>query len=297
MKRHRMPPTKLHLLDGTYELFRSYFGAPPRKAPDGTEVGAVHGIVGSTLNLLQVDGVTHLGAAFDTVIRSFRNDLYSGYKTEAGVPEELLAQFPIAEDALDCIGVTVWRMREYEADDAIASAVAKLGGEFDQVVILSPDKDLRQCVDGERVVGFDRRKGAFIDEAGVVEKFGVSPKSIPDYLGLVGDSADGFPGVPGWGAKSASLVLAEYPHIEDIPLEAELWSVPVRGAQRLVESLRERMGEALLFRFLARLRLDVPLRETAEDLRWRGVPRERFIDFCDRHGFGSIRDRPTVWAD
>ncbi|MDP2624350.1 MAG: 5'-3' exonuclease H3TH domain-containing protein [Actinomycetota bacterium] len=288
---------KLHLLDGTYELFRSYFGAPARQAPDGMEVGAVHGILGSTLNLLQEDGVTHLGAAFDTVIRSFRNDLYSGYKTEAGVPEELLAQFPIAEDALDCIGVTVWRMREYEADDAIASAVAKLGGKFDQVVILSPDKDLRQCVDGERVVGFDRRKGAFIDEDGVVEKFGVSPKSIPDYLGLVGDSADGFPGVPGWGAKSAALVLAEYPHIEDIPLEAELWSVQVRGAPRLVESLRARMGEALLFRFLARLRPDVPLKETAEDLRWRGVPRGRFLDFCDRHGFGSIRDRPTVWVD
>jgi 5'-3' exonuclease len=288
---------KLHLLDGTYELFRSYFGAPARQAPDGMEVGAVHGILGSTLNLLQEDGVTHLGAAFDTVIRSFRNDLYSGYKTEAGVPEELLAQFPIAEDALDCIGVTVWRMREYEADDAIASAVAKLGGKFDQVVILSPDKDLRQCVDGERVVGFDRRKGAFIDEDGVVEKFGVSPKSIPDYLGLVGDSADGFPGVPGWGAKSAALVLAEYPHIEDIPLEAELWSVQVRGAPRLVESLRARMGEALLFRFLARLRPDVPLKETAEDLRWRGVPRGRFLDFCDRYGFGSIRDRPTVWVD
>jgi 5'-3' exonuclease len=147
------------------------------------------------------------------------------------------------------------------------------------------------------VVGFDRRKGAFIDEDGVVEKFGVSPKSIPDYLGLVGDSADGFPGVPGWGAKSAALVLAEYPHIEDIPLEAELWSVQVRGAPRLVESLRARMGEALLFRFLARLRPDVPLKETAEDLRWRGVPRGRFLDFCDRYGFGSIRDRPTVWVD
>lgn len=287
---------KLHLLDGTYELFRSHFGAPSRTAPDGREIGAVHGIVGSTLNLLE-EGVTHLGAAFDTVIRSFRNDLYAGYKTEAGVPEELLAQFPIAEEALDCIGVVVWKMREYEADDAIASAVAKFGGGFDQVVILSPDKDLRQCVDGKRVVGFDRRQGIFIDEDGVVEKFGVRPKSIPDYLGLVGDSADGFPGVPGWGAKSASLVLSKYPHIEDIPLEAGLWSVQVRGASRLVETLRERMGDALLFRFLARLRPDVPLTETGDDLRWKGVPRERFVEFCDRYGFGSIRERPSRWAE
>ena len=289
--------TKLHLLDGTYELFRSHFGAPPRQAPDGRAISAVYGIVGSTLNLLQEQGVTHLGAAFDTVIRSFRNDLYDGYKTEAGVPGELLAQFPIAEDALEAIGVTVWKMREYEADDAIASAVTQLGAGFEQVVMLSPDKDLCQCVDGERVVGFDRRKGTFIDEAGVVEKFGVPPGSIPDYLGLVGDSADGFPGVPGWGAKSAAAVLAEYRHIEGIPLEAGLWSVPVRGAPRLVDSLRERMGDALLFRFLARLRPDVPLAETADDLRWKGVPRERFLEFCERYGFGSMRERPMVWVD
>jgi 5'-3' exonuclease len=288
---------KLHLIDGTYELFRSYFGAPKRTAPDGMEVGAVHGIVGSTLRLLDEDGVTHVGAAFDSVIRSFRNDLYPGYKTETGVPEELLAQFPLAEEALDAIGVTVWRMREYEADDALASAVARFRDAFEQVVIMTPDKDLTQCVDGERVVGFDRRKGAFVDEAAVIEKFGVPPESIPDYLGLVGDSADGFPGVRGWGAKSAALVLAAYPHIEDIPLEADLWSVEVRGAQRLVESLRAQMGDALLFRFLAVLRSDVPLEETADDLRWEGVPRERFLEFCDRYGFGSIRERPTVWVD
>jgi 5'-3' exonuclease len=288
---------KLHLIDGTYELFRSYFGAPKRSAPDGMEVGAVHGIVGSTLRLLEEDGVTHVGAAFDTVIRSFRNDLYPGYKTEGGVPEELLAQFPVAEEALDAIGVTVWRMREYEADDALASAVARFRDAFEQVVIMTPDKDLAQCVDGTAVVGFDRRKGVFMDEAAVIEKFGVPPESIPDYLGLVGDSADGFPGVPGWGAKSAALVLAAYPHIEDIPLEADLWQVEVRGAQRLVESLRVRMGDALLFRFLAVLRSDVPLEETADDLRWEGVPRERFMEFCDRYGFGSIRERPTVWVD
>ena len=287
---------KLHLIDGTYELFRSYFGAPKRTAPDGMEVGAVHGIVGSTLRLFD-DGVTHVAAAFDTVIRSFRNDLYAGYKTEGGVPEELLAQFPIAEEALEAIGVVVWRMEEYEADDAIASAVARYGRDFEQVVMMSPDKDLAQCVVGEHVVGFDRRKGAFIDEAGVQEKFGVLPESIPDYLGLVGDSADGFPGVPGWGAKSASLVLAEYRHIEDIPLEADLWSVEVRGKQRLVDALREHMDDALLFRFLAVLRSDVPLEESSQDLEWQGVPRGRFLEFCDRHGFGSIRERPSRWVE
>ena len=226
---------RLHLLDGTYELFRSYFGAPKRADPDGREIGAVHGIMLSTLALL-AEGVTHLAVAFDTVIRSFRNDLYDGYKSEAGVPADLLAQFPIAEEGLEAMGVTVWRMVEYEADDALASAVERFGPEFEQVVIMSPDKDLTQCIVGNRVVGFDRRKGAFIDEAGVVAKFGVPPESIPDYLGLVGDSSDGFPGVPGWGAKSASMVLAAYRHIERIPLEASLWSPQVRGAERLVGS-------------------------------------------------------------
>ncbi|OFW65976.1 MAG: 5'-3' exonuclease [Actinobacteria bacterium RBG_16_68_21] len=286
---------RLHLLDGTYELFRSYFGAPARSGPDGREIGAVHGIMASTLALL-ADDVTHLGVAFDTVIRSFRNDLYDGYKSEAGVPEELLAQFPIAEEGLESMGVTVWRMVEYEADDALASAVARFGGGFDQVVVMSPDKDLAQCVVGDRVVGFDRRRGAFIDEAGVIDKFGVRPESIPDYLGLVGDSSDGFPGVPGWGAKSASLVLAEYHHIEQIPLDASLWAPQVRGAERLVGALRDHIADALLFRFLAVLRRDVPLPQTtADELRWRGVPRDPFEEFCTRYGFDSLVGRPKVW--
>ena len=290
------PVMRLHLLDGTYELFRSYFGAPPRSAPDGMEVGAVHGIMSSTLALAE-EGVTHLGVAFDTVIRSFRNDLYDGYKSEAGVPENLLDQFPIAEEGLEAMGVTVWRMVEYEADDALASAVDRFGSEFEQIVIMSPDKDLTQCVVGDRVVGFDRRKGAFIDEAGVIEKFGVPPASIPDYLGLVGDSSDGFPGVPGWGAKSASLVLAEYRHIERIPLEARLWTTQVRGAERLVGALREHMADALLFRFLAMLRRDVPLPErSVDELRWRGVSRGAFEEFCERYGFGSLAARPKVWG-
>jgi 5'-3' exonuclease len=248
----------------------------------------------STLALLS-EGVTHLGAAFDTVIRSFRNDLYDGYKTEAGVPEELLAQFPIAEDGMEALGVTVWRMEEYEADDAIGSAVVQLGGEFDRVVMMSPDKDLAQCVVGDRIVAFDRRRGIFYDEAGVREKFGVAPESIPDYLGLVGDSSDGFPGVPGWGAKSAATVLAEYRHLENIPLEARLWKVPVRGADRLVAAMREHMADALLFRYLARLRHDVPLGSTAASLEWKGVPQKRFLEFCDRYGFDTLRTRPTRW--
>ena len=286
---------RLHLLDGTYELFRSHFGAPSRSAPNGMEIGAVHGIMASTLSLLD-GGVTHLGVAFDTVIRSFRNELYDGYKSEAGVPEELLAQFPIAEEGLEAMGVRVWRMVEYEADDALATAVARFGPEFEQVVVMSPDKDLAQCVDGTRVVGFDRRKGAFIDAAAVVEKFGVLPESIPDYLGLVGDASDGFPGVPGWGAKSASVMLAEYRHIEGIPLETSLWKPQVRGAERLVTALRAHMADALLFRFLAVLRRDVPLPEKgAAELAWTGVPRAPFEDFCERWGFDSLAARPKLW--
>ena len=288
---------KVHLLDGTYELFRSYFGAPPRKAPDGMEIGAVHGVVASTLNLLQEDGVTHLGVAFDTVIRSFRNDVYPGYKTEGGVPEELLAQFPIAEEAMEAIGVKVWRMREYEADDALATAAARFADDAEQVVILSPDKDLAQCVRGTHVVGFDRRKGAFVTEDDVVEKFGVHPESIPDYLGLVGDSADGFPGLKGWGPKSASMMLAEYRHIEHIPLDPDMWRPEVRGAARLAETLRHHMAEALLFRYLALLRRDVPLTETIADLEWHGVPREPFEALSERLGFGSLSDKPTSWID
>ena len=288
---------KLHLLDGTYELFRSYFGAPPRKAPNGGEIGAVHGVMASVIKLLQEDGVTHLGAAFDSEIRSFRNDLYSGYKSEAGVPAELLAQFPIIEAGIEAIGVPVWRMEEYEADDALATAAARFADEVEQVVIMSPDKDMAQCITGQQIVGFDRRKKAFIDEAGVWEKFGVAPESIPDYLGLVGDTADGFPGLRGWGAKSASLVLARYGHIEQIPLRSEMWDVQVRGADRLVETLRTDVAQALLFRFLAVLRRDVPLTETLEDLKWKGVPRQAFVEFCDEYGFGSLRDRPQRWID
>jgi 5'-3' exonuclease len=288
---------RLHLLDGTYELFRAYYGAPKRVSADGTEVGAVQGLLASTLSLLQGEGVTHLGAAFDTVIRSFRNDLFPGYKTEAGVPADLLAQFPIAEDGLEALGVVVWRMTTYEADDALSSAAARFAGDTEQVVLMSPDKDLCQCVQGKQVVCYDRRKGVFFDEEGVWGRFGVAPESIPDYLALVGDSADGLPGVRGWGAKSSAAALARYRHIEGIPLEAQLWDPEVRGADRLVEALRGSLGEALVYRFLATLRRDVPLRETLADLEWRGVPRRRFLEFCERWSLGGLRDRPKLWVE
>ncbi len=286
---------KLHLLDGTYELFRSYFGAPKRKSPEGMEIGAIAGVVASTLNLLEEDGVTHLAAAFDTRIESFRNDIFPGYKTGAGIDPELLAQFPLAEQAMAAMGVTVWPMVEYEADDAIATAAARWAGDVEQVVILSPDKDMAQCVVGQRVVGFSRRDGKFIDEAGVHDKFGIRPASIPDYLALVGDSADGLPGVPGWGAKSSSLVLDRYDHLEHIPLEAALWDVPVRGSERLVASLRAGMADALLYRYLAMLRTDVPLAEELDDLEWGGVMREPYELLCTALGLDRLMKRPTRW--
>ena len=287
---------QLHLLDGTYELFRSHFGAQPRTAPDGREVGATAGILNSTLALLQEPGVTHLAVAFDSVIASFRNELYAGYKTESGMPEELLAQFPLAERAMAALGVTVWSMIEYEADDAIATGAHRFGDQFDQVVILSPDKDLSQCVVGNHIVAFDRRKAAFTNEDGVWDKFGVGPRSIPDYLGLVGDSADGFPGVPGWGAKSTATVLGRYGSIEAIPLERALWDVEVRGADRLLANLRANLGDALLFRYLALLRRDVPLTETADQLAWQGAHHEPWDELCEELGFGRLRDRPHHWA-
>lgn len=284
-------------MDGTYELFRAFFGAPPRTSPSGQEVGATYGIVASTLALLSEQGVTHLGAAFDTVIESFRNDVFPDYKTGAGIDEQLLAQFPLAERAMRAIGVTVWSMVEFEADDALATAAARWAPDVDQVIVLTPDKDLAQCYGDPKVVGYDRRRQVIIDGPGVMEKFGVRPASIPDYLALVGDSADGLPGLPGWGAKSSSIVLERYRHLEEIPLDAGRWDVTVRGAGKLGVTLRERMGDALLYRFLAQLRYDVPLREDLSDLEWQGVPRQAFTELCDELGFTQLRDRPHKWAD
>ena len=281
----------LHVLDGTYELYRSYFGVPPRSAPDGREVGAVRGIIDSTLALLVDGGVTHLGAATDTVIESFRNDLFAGYKTGEGIEPELWAQFPLAERALRAIGVTVWGMVDFEADDALATAAARWIGDVEQVVILSPDKDLMQCVEGDRVVTFNRREGKRFDQEGVREKFGVYPHSIPDYLALVGDTADGVPGLPGWGAKSSSVVLFEYDHLESIPDDVGEWNVVVRGAAKLAATLAERRDEAMLYRTLTTLRRDVPLVEDLDDLRWRGVVMEEFEPLCRELGFDSLLDR------
>lgn len=287
----------LHLIDGTYEIFRAHFGAPSRTAPDGSEVGATYGITASILGLLSEPGVTHIAAAFDSVIESFRNDVFPAYKTSAGVPPELLDQFPLAERAIRAIGVTAWSMYDFEADDALATGALRWVGDVERVIVMTPDKDLSQLYGHPGIVGYDRRKQAFIDRAGVVDKFGVPPESIPDWLALVGDHADGLPGIPGWGAKSSAVVLSRYGNLEGIPLDAARWAVPVRGAANLAVTLRMRMGEALLYRFLATLRSDVPLTENLDDLRWRGVRRGEFTDLCNELGFESLLQRPTAWDE
>jgi 5'-3' exonuclease len=241
--------------------------------------------------------VTHLAASFDTVIESFRNDMFAGYKTSAGMDEVLLRQFPFAEDALEAIGVVVWRNIEFEADDALAAAAIRWVDDVSQVVICSPDKDMTQVVVGDRIVTYNRREQKMIDETGVVEKFGVHPESIPDYLALVGDTADGVPGLPGWGAKSSSTVLARYPRLELIPLDAKQWDVEVRGAVKLAVTLAEKQDEVYLYRDLTTLRLDVPIQEELADLEWRGVPEKRFRDFCARMGLDGESINVHRWAD
>jgi len=272
----------VHLIDGTYELFRHFFGVPAAADVSGHEVGAVRGVLTSVLSMIE-RGATHIGVATDHVVESFRNDLYPGYKTSEGVPPELLSQFPILEEALQAMGVVVWAMVYFEADDALASAAGKAARDerVRQVLICTPDKDLSQCVVGSRVVQLDRRRDALRDEAGVVAKFGVMPRSIPDYLAVVGDSADGFPGVPGWGVKAAALTLSQYPHLEDIPRDWQEWHPSIRKARQLSESLLNSWKDALLFRTLATLRTDVPVFDTVEDLRWKG-PRPNFQEHCRR---------------
>nr|MBA2337507.1 flap endonuclease [Acidimicrobiia bacterium] len=250
----------------------------------------------STMALLSQPDVTHLGAAFDSVIESYRNDIFPGYKSSAGMDPNLLQQFPLAEEGLRAMGVVVWSMYEFETDDALATAAHRWADEVDQVVVLTPDKDMAQLYGHPNVVGYERRNQKEVDELQVIEKFGVVPESIPDYLALVGDSADGYPGLPGWGAKSAGAVLARYGHLEDIPLEAARWDVAVRGADKLATTLRTGIGDALLYRFLATLRRDVPLTEALADLEWAGVPRDPFDEFCERHGFESLADRVPLWA-
>jgi 5'-3' exonuclease len=261
---------RVHLLDGTYELFRHFYAVPSHRDSNGAEVGAVRGVLGTVLTILE-DGATHLGVATDHVIESFRNEMWPGYKTGAGVDADLMAQFPLLEEALEALGVRVWAMVEQEADDALAAAAALAAADdrVEQVLILTPDKDLAQCVNEARVVQLDRRHRKMFDEAGVREKFGVGPASIPDWLALVGDSADGFPGLPGWGAKSASAVLARYEHLERIPEQASDWEVAVRSSAKLAQTLAEQREHAMLFRHLATLRLDAPV-GNVDEWRWLG---------------------------
>ncbi len=272
----------VYVIDGTYELFRHFFAVPSSKNESGQEIGAVRGVLTSVFSMIEA-GATHLGVATDHVVESFRNDLYPDYKTADGVAPELLSQFHILEEALESMGVMVWPMTYFEADDALAAAAAKAAADerVKQVLICTPDKDLAQCVVGNHVVQLDRRRNIVRDEAGVVEKFGVKPESIPDYLAVTGDTADGYPGISGWGAKAASLVLSRYHHLESIPKDWQGWDPSIRRARPLAESLFAAWDEALLYRTLATLRLDVPVFDSVDDLRWNG-PRDNFEQSSER---------------
>ncbi len=284
---------KVHLVDGTYELFRSWFGAPEAKSPTGREVGATRGFMRSMAAMLRNDDVTHVGCAFDQTVESFRNELFDGYKTGEGLEPELFDQFPLVERASRALGMVTWPMVDFEADDALAGASAKFrdASDVDQVVICSPDKDLCQCVRGTDVVTLDRRREIVLDEEGVQEKFGVLPESIPDYLALVGDTADGIPGIPRWGAKSASIVLAALRHLDNIPDDHEDWGVKVRGGATLAANLREHRDDARLYRTLATLRTDAPIDESLDDMRWRGPDRPALEALCAELGEQTLLDR------
>ncbi len=286
----------IHLVDGTYELFRHFFALPSHLNGRGEEVAATRGVLGSLASMLE-SGVTHIGVATDHVIESFRNELWPGYKTSAGVDPRLLAQFTLLEEALDAMGVAVWPMVELEADDALAAAATSLTAfpEVGRVYICSPDKDLAQCVRNDRVVQLDRRSRRICDEAGVRERFGVSPASIPDYLALVGDSADGYPGLPGWGERSAAAILSLYSHLEAIPPAAADWQVQIRRADRLAATLRESFELALLFRDLATLRTKKPAIATPEEVCWRR-PNPPFAAMCRRLDAAQLVDRMAELA-
>jgi 5'-3' exonuclease len=283
----------VHLIDGTYELFRHYYGVPSAHDSGGREVGAVRGVLGSVLGMI-TGGVTHIGVATDHVIESFRNRLWPGYKTGDGIEPDLLGQFPLLEEACAALGVTVWPMVEFEADDALAAAAAAAARDprVDRVFVCTPDKDLAQCVRGTRVVQMDRRKRTIRDESGVIAKFGVPPASIPDYLALVGDAADGYPGLPGWGAKSAAAVLARYGHLESIPDDWRTWGVNAASPARLAQTLARERDRALLFRLLATLRTDVTVFESVDDLRWTG-PTPAFAPLAARLDLARTQPVPA----
>jgi 5'-3' exonuclease len=294
---------QVHLVDATYELFRAHFSPrPPVLGREGVNLSGVSGLVDQLCYLLREQGATHVGCATDRVIRSFRNARYAGYKTEAGMPEDLLAQFPVAEAAIEALGIVLWPMVEWEADDAIAAAAARFAADprVERILICTPDKDMAQCVRDDRVVLWDRRRDVVYDEPGVIAKWGVPPAAVADRLALVGDAADGYPGLPGWGDKSASAVLARYGSLEAIPPMASAWDVPgLRGAPALAATLRERMDEALLYRDLARLRTTVdgvPIpQDDVDALRWVGTDRDRWRAFCDEWGLDRLRERPHRW--
>jgi 5'-3' exonuclease len=291
---------RLHLVDGTYELFRAHFSPRPGHCtPGGQDAKATAGLASSLLALLheREEAVSHIAVAFDHPIRSFRNDLFAGYKTEAGVPEELLAQFDLAEESARALGLVIWPMDRYECDDALATAAARFAPQVEQVRILSPDKDLGQCVRGQKVVQVYRAQQVVLDEAGVAAKQGVPPRSVPDLLALTGDAADGIPGLPGIGAKTAATLLAAYGHLEAIPADPAAWKVTVRGAAKVAATLASHRTEALLYRKLATLVTDVPLAQDLEGLHWRGVPKAAFEAFCTKLGLTSLRSRPKRWRE
>jgi 5'-3' exonuclease len=290
---------KVHLIDGTFELFRAFYGAPSAKSPVGGEVGATSALARGMLALLRDDTVTHVACAFDHVIESFRNDLFAGYKTGEGIDPDLLGQFSLAERATRALGIVTWPMIEFEADDALCSAALRFAADprVEQVVIVSPDKDLAQCVSGQRIVLWDRMRQRVFDERAVEDKFGVPPACIPDYLALVGDSADGIPGIRGFGAKGAAALLRAFGSLEAIPDEPRAWSVKLRGAARLAETLAGQREAARLYRTLATLRVDVPLAESLDELEWRGARRALLADLCAEIGDASLLERVTRYAD
>ncbi|MEX1363659.1 MAG: 5'-3' exonuclease H3TH domain-containing protein [Nannocystaceae bacterium] len=292
--------TRLHLIDGTFELFRAHYGKRPGHfGPDGQDLKATVGVVSSILSLFEdpEELATHIAVAFDNPIESFRNEMFAGYKTGEGMEPALVAQMGPVEQAVRALGVVVWSMDRWEADDALATGARRFADEVDQVRIMTPDKDLGQCLRGERVVQVDRIRRRTIDEAALRERRGVAPRSIPDYLALVGDSADGIPGLPGFGEKASATLLGRYGRIEDIPADTAAWEVKPRGAARLAATLAERRDDALLYRTLATLVEDVPLTESLEDLRWRGAPRREFLAWCDAVGSDRLRSRPPRWLE
>jgi len=289
---------RLHLVDGTYELYRAHYAPRPgHLAPSGTDAKATVGIVDSLLYLLhdQDEAVSHIAVVFDNPIRSFRNDLFLEYKSDDGVPPELRSQFDAAEDAVRAIGVAVWSMREYEADDGLATGARRFRDAVEQVRILSPDKDLGQCIQGDRVVQIDRRQRKVTNEATFRVERGFAPASMPDFLALTGDAADGFPGLPGFGKKSASILIGTYQKLERIPVDPADWKVKPRGAIQLAATLEQHRDDALLYRHLATLVDTVPLDDSLDDLQFRGVPRERFERWCDELGVERLKTVPKRW--